>query len=391
MNDLMSEGKNGLSQHERRIASLFPENNPVDDKDPLSLFRYMYNLASEVNFYNSKNEIDGDWQDFFIASTDLVLYLISAANFSESLTRFEKIQVKIQLADTNSAVLTAVQSLFNFLFETLDNILTVQNQFKKNNTTDELIQNLEGQINDFDQIFQQIKSAYQQYQHEFATHFQQTSFFNNIALDSPNTPESIFDSAANTIREKVNSSLPLLKDYLKTFDLINGNHTPHIALLAGFIHLYRHLQDQINELPKKHLDFYYNTILGLQQQEAEPDCVNVFFEPEQLAGNLMIATGETLLADIKGQPPAIFQINSSVEVTTAKIEAIKMLYIARKVWFETDLKELLELQPLQLDCPVITPEEIQKSRILPSSWPIFGETEGNLKNLRESEPLICSK
>ena len=165
--------------------------------------------------------------------------------------------------------------------------------------------------------------------------------------------------------------------HLKGYDLITAKHTPHVALLIAFIHLYEHLQDQINELPKRHLDFYYHTILGLQQQPAEPDNVIVFFEPELLASSLFISQNEVLLADLKGQSPGIFQTNNMVEVTKAKINAIKMLYIAENIWYETELKQLLELQPYQVDCPVVEPDALQKSRVPLPSWPVFGEDQRN--------------
>ena len=161
MSDLLSENKDGLSQQERRIASLFPENNLIDGKDSYTLYNYMYNLSSQINFYNSKNNLDGDWQDFFTENIDLVLFLLSSGvDFSENLLKFEKIQLQIQLANNDKQLLLVVQVLFDFLQEAVNNIKQIQSQFKKSYPEDRLIQSLANQIHDFDDEFRQIKMAY---------------------------------------------------------------------------------------------------------------------------------------------------------------------------------------------------------------------------------------
>ncbi|NUO02625.1 MAG: hypothetical protein HUU01_18620 [Saprospiraceae bacterium] len=41
---------------------------------------------------------------------------------------------------------------------------------------------------------------------------------------------------------------------------------PHIALFIAFLNLFRHAQDSLNEIPRRHLDFYYDCVLGLTRK-----------------------------------------------------------------------------------------------------------------------------
>ncbi|MDX1910232.1 MAG: hypothetical protein SFV22_02040, partial [Saprospiraceae bacterium] len=52
---------------------------------------------------------------------------------------------------------------------------------------------------------------------------------------------------------------------------------PHIALFVTFLHLFRHAQDSLNDLPGKHLDFYYDHVLCLQRRPADPDHAYLIF------------------------------------------------------------------------------------------------------------------
>ena len=41
------------------------------------------------------------------------------------------------------------------------------------------------------------------------------------------------------------------------------NHSPHEALFLAFLKLYRHSQNHLNQLPARHLDFFYKKVLRL--------------------------------------------------------------------------------------------------------------------------------
>ena len=56
----------------------------------------------------------------------------------------------------------------------------------------------------------------------------------------------------------------------------NGKHPAHIGLLYGFLKSYKLIQNRFNQLPKRHLDYYYKTILKLKPLSAQPDFTYLF-------------------------------------------------------------------------------------------------------------------
>ena len=55
-------------------------------------------------------------------------------------------------------------------------------------------------------------------------------------------------------------------------------HPPHMALLLSFLNLFSYLQEHINTLTAKHLDFYYHETLQLLRKKEQPDQVHLVFE-----------------------------------------------------------------------------------------------------------------
>ena len=50
---------------------------------------------------------------------------------------------------------------------------------------------------------------------------------------------------------------------------------PHFALFLTFLQLLQHTRGQLNTLTRRHLDFYYQQVLGMTKIASVPDHVNV--------------------------------------------------------------------------------------------------------------------
>ncbi len=69
---------------------------------------------------------------------------------------------------------------------------------------------------------------------------------------------------------------------------------PHVALLLVFLQLYQLLKQDINELPNRHLRYYYEQVLGLKRRAASPDSVHVVFELAKHAEPTLMKLGTAL-------------------------------------------------------------------------------------------------
>lgn len=69
------------------------------------------------------------------------------------------------------------------------------------------------------------------------------------------------------------------KDFFdKTVQTGSQLNAPHFALFIAFLKIFKHAQDDVNQITKRHLDFYYRDVLHLYEKPAVPDQVYLIFE-----------------------------------------------------------------------------------------------------------------
>ena len=104
--------------------------------------------------------------------------------------------------------------------------------------------------------------------------------------------------------------------------------SPHLALFIAFLRIFGIARENLNQVTKRHLDFYYKTVLRLAPNAAEPDKVAVFFEPEKTATQVKVAKDTVLNA---GKDPAgkdlYYQTTSELIVNQAKISEVKTIFL----------------------------------------------------------------
>lgn len=133
--------------------------------------------------------------------------------------------------------------------------------------------------------------------------------------------ESLIDPATGRARPAV--ELEALLDS-------RSDWPPHLVLFLGFLQLFRHLQDDFNELPDKHLRYYYEKVLGLQRREVVADRVHVIFELARNATPTLLPAGTLLDAgkDEKGRPLS-YATQTELLVSAATIAGVRRLIIER--------------------------------------------------------------
>ncbi|MBK9337424.1 MAG: baseplate J/gp47 family protein [Lewinellaceae bacterium] len=99
---------------------------------------------------------------------------------------------------------------------------------------------------------------------------------------------------------------------------------PFMTILLTFLRLYGYLQQDINTLTQKHLEFYYQQVLGFRRLPAHPDEVHVHFELAPHAGPCLLPAGTALKAgnDADGKP-LLYVTNRDIVVGKARLAAIK--------------------------------------------------------------------
>lgn len=153
--------------------------------------------------------------------------------------------------------------------------------------------------------------------------------------------------------------------YLETTqnDPNQRQHPPHIVLFISFLHLFKHLQNQLNALPEKHLNYYYNDILHLQNRGEIPDHAHLVF---QLARNVFQQTLSVGTLFRAGKTPdgkdMFYALERPLTLNQAQVVEVKTLLVQNRgggyLWENTlldadkktettdKMKEVLPFRPL---------------------------------------------
>lgn len=107
---------------------------------------------------------------------------------------------------------------------------------------------------------------------------------------------------------------------------------PHFVLFLTFLKLLRHAQDGLNTLTRRHLDFYFQEILGLHPKEAVPDRLHVLVELARGQDQFLLPAGSQLLAGQDNQgTDLIYQTDHDRLVNRAQVASLKSLFVQRRV------------------------------------------------------------
>ena len=112
---------------------------------------------------------------------------------------------------------------------------------------------------------------------------EQFVYKNEKNIQSGNWQE-FFDDFA--VKDKIAAVLADLKK--------SNDATPHITVAIAFLKLLELAIGDLNQLTKKHLDFFYNKVLRIERNKVKSDLVHVIFELEKNTASFKLEA-DTLL------------------------------------------------------------------------------------------------
>ncbi len=103
---------------------------------------------------------------------------------------------------------------------------------------------------------------------------------------------------------------------------------PHIVLLLAFLKLYQYLQNDLNQLTEKHLDFFYKDILGLKTKTATADNVIVIFELAKSLKSHKLPIGTLLDAGKDKNGKSLhYKTEREIVLNQAKVAEVKSIFV----------------------------------------------------------------
>lgn len=117
-----------------------------------------------------------------------------------------------------------------------------------------------------------------------------------------------------------------ISEFLKQVDS-GGDVPPHLALFVTFLKLLELPQKRLNQIPKRHLDFYYEKVLQIKKLPSKPDEVYLLFELAKKAVEEFIPAGTELEAgkDALGKP-LVYKTVEDFNLTRVTVEELRSAY-----------------------------------------------------------------
>lgn len=387
--------KQGISQFERWFDALMPEYVEIDSRDTADLMRFAIEFASQINYYNLSNQLDGTWNDFFINDSNLLAQMVSRFNINDTIGMFKHYNDAIEGALTRDAQLKAFSKLFFYVSNLAGRIVQLNEYFSKTNhpaRIEEVRVNLPDMEMELQQLFDFNTEADHVLGVAFTEYHKLPDFFQNRIV-SGNGPqyfkvgakEDVFASPQKElvkIFDRINAKFFKLVEtaqaYVLNYNIKEQQFAPQLALFMSSLVLYGHLRTKINGINRKHLDFYYHHLLGIEQKGNCPDQVHLIIEPEMNAKNILITPQDSLLAETNGEEPISFFLKSDLLVTQIRIAELKTIFKGNltQLTAKTSLgHDVVDTPVYQASHPLFNPSKHLQAPTQQAPWAVMGEEQ----------------
>lgn len=367
--------REGTSQDERAPAALSPDAAPVDARTVAHDIVFAQAYAGLLSRYSAANALVGDWRDYFggdmavplavAAIEDVDAYKIQVREWFDFLNDMDNDGDASGLRDRLGYLYAAIGTLAEALDQlqqklsdetplkgTLDNLLRTQlapafarlvAYYKGGmalgviNVVAPPLRVLQYDAKAFADVLSGGLSG------AWSGNAAWPGYVSGIAADDsvygaggPPDPftrinhcathnlfRSVFDLFLKVLMRTVSEAQAGLADALANA----SDHAPHYALYLAFLQLLTHARDSANGLTRRHLDFYYSTILGLQPRPAQPGHVHLLAELGKQATQFDFAPGTPFKAGKDaGGKPAFFASVDDMVANKASVAALKTVY-----------------------------------------------------------------
>lgn len=105
------------------------------------------------------------------------------------------------------------------------------------------------------------------------------------------------------------------------------SHQPHIALFISFVELFSHAKNELNNLTKRHLEFFYRDVLHLKEKPANPDSVYLIYQLAKGVEEFDLKQGTELTAgkDALGKQ-LVYKTDKDLVINSAKVKELKTIF-----------------------------------------------------------------
>lgn len=380
--------RDGTSQRQRLEAALDHNYVKIDERGLPDLLLYARQYAQLLQFYSPSNNAGGDWLAFIDNDETTQVAIVQLYDVQNVKDGFEKQLTAYRssnLADKQTLypkLVTQVAALaqqFDQWYQQATPSLSLANQLERliNSVLKESLQSVYGQylravdlgLPILDEALFTLDSIW-----ELDTVTSDTLAFQSAGL----ADELEFDLTVNHLHGRFNEcfdALVFLVDQAKSMleQTLESypQHQPHMALFLCFLRLFEYAQNHLNSIGQRHLDFYYQDVLGLTHHPAIPDQVHIIFELAKRAQPQLVKQQTTLLAGKDDEGKNLFyETDNELVVNNTVINdvhGLKNLFIEQ---IDDLVVNLYGAQDADTEDGIAEPLQNEQGK-----WPVFGSAK----------------
>jgi hypothetical protein len=286
------------SQYDRWLPALGADYAPVDARSFNELLDFAVRYGRLVNFYNLRDEPDGDWAPFFLTDPTMLLAALEAADPPALEAAFARRSRETAAARDFARKFELLRGVFEFILDLARRLnLYLTRPEQKGKAVDQLAHLLDELI--ARDLGAQLR-ALRAYDEGAGL---PGALGRPVGLDysdfapvwglGPVCPDgSIY--RGRTDGAKIDHALPRLEPIFRSFlyatldlqqfaranfdaTLEEADHKPHVALYLAFAQLFQTAQQTINTMQRRYLDFYYRDLLRESRRGPVADSVYLSF------------------------------------------------------------------------------------------------------------------
>jgi hypothetical protein len=349
----------GTQQRDRLLISLIPDQLKIDDRAIEELIAFAGGLSAHVRHWGPDNQEAGDWQPFWESDTTSLLAILAATDLDSPRTAFRSKEILYRRrrkqedigtakpGETSSAAIMEemIKSTDCGIYGLAVTILHICQRIPADHPLKQDILNVISSMLQ-DPLYRLIQF------HKAIDPDAIQLYEGFIGSNGCAAPWGLKDKAAFECidfvlpYEYIDELWSLFLQFYKALSIIldkvrkafqsslrsRHNHAPHIALFITFLHLFKHLQDELNSQVEKHLLFYYHDVLRLEKRQLVPDKVHVVFELALKLPPHLIAAGTALKAGVDSTGlPMSYALTDELVISSVKLVERQNLYMRDEI------------------------------------------------------------
>ncbi|QHT66021.1 hypothetical protein GXP67_04705 [Rhodocytophaga rosea] len=389
----------GTAQDNRFLEALDFNYVKIDERSLEDLLVFATGFAKLINFYDLNGQIDGDWSEFLNDET-VILAAMAQTEPVKTEARFKQYIYKARLFLNPAKKLHYLRLCFKEiydiaqLFEFWHTKLKAVEDFTsaqvsvRNEITNAIYGKLSvalGKLKSYDEGAEQAEALGEKIGLDY------TSFGLFWGLSEFEPSSAIYEG--DTLKEKIDLATESLQQLFQAFyetllylklkspeylaqSLQTDIHYPEVALFISFLKLFTIAQGNINNLTRRHLDFYYLSILKQKPKPPVPDTVYLKFLIDDAAQVAQVKQGTGFLAgeDENGND-IVYQADSELQVNRVKINRMDTIFMYNKALNVRGISKTLIGNMLVAGIPLKAPVADITGNIRKKTYATFGEDQ----------------